>query len=56
MAQCSVTYRLRVQNAGRILRDASLDLIAPTAEAASIIRKYNLSIYKNGDEFKRTRR
>ena len=38
------------QNAGRILRDAFTDLIAPTAEAASIIRKYNLSIYKNGDE------
>ena len=37
------------QNAGRILRDAFTDLIAPTAEAASIIRKYNLSIYKNGD-------
>lgn len=38
------------QNAGRILRDAFTDLIAPTAEAASIIRKYNLSIYQNGDE------
>ncbi len=38
------------QNAGRILRDSFTDLIAPTTKAAEIIRKYNLSIYTNGEE------
>lgn len=38
------------QNAGRILRDAFTDLIAPTAESMNIMRKWGISVYTNGEE------
>ena len=38
------------QNGGRILRDAFTDLIAPTAEAINIMRKWGISVYTNSDE------
>jgi len=39
------------ENAGRILRDSMNDLMNPTAEATDIIRKHNIELYTNQEEY-----
>lgn len=39
------------ENAGRILRDSMNDLMNPTAEAAEVLRKYNIQLYQNQSQY-----
>lgn len=42
------------QNAGRILRDSVADLVSPTGEALSVLKKYGLQLYTNQEEIDAT--